>query len=434
MKENLPVVAIVGAGFGGLSAAKALKDAPVKVILLDRNNYHLFQPLLYQVATAGLSPNDIAYPVRSIFRKQRNLEFHMADVTSINFNLHRLQTATGPVDYDYLILSPGSETNYFGMQSVKRNGYSLKELPDAEAIRNHILRMVEQSTREEDGEKCNALRTFVIVGGGPTGVECAGAISELIRLVLQKDYPALDVSDIHVILLEMTDHLLNGFPNDLGRYAQETLVKKGVEVCCNNAVREYDGQKVLLKSGEVIPTNTLIWAAGVKGAELLNTLDIPLAKNGRVQVENTLQLPGQPDVFVIGDAAYLEENGVPLPMMAPVAIQQAKAAAKNISNRMAGRPLEQFQYKNPGMLATIGRNSAVAFVHGIKFHGLVAWFVWLSVHLVWLISFRNRLFVLTDWAWNYFLYESAVRLILPEKGPDPNIPIDRQRKAITLQV
>jgi NADH:ubiquinone reductase (H+-translocating) len=418
-KEARPKVVVVGAGFGGMNAVKQLSRAPVDVVMLDRRNYHLFQPLLYQVATAGLSPGDIAYPIRAVFRDQPNFVFRLAEVTDVDLQAHRLTTTIGPVHYDYLILAVGSETNFFGNQSLEQNAFELKDISDAEGIRNHLLRMFELSTFTEDPRLCQALRTFVIVGGGPTGVECAGAISELIRLVLTKDFPELDEGDVRVILLEMLDQILPGFPEGLSASALETLQRKQVEVRLGETVAEYDGSKVTLKSGEVIGTNTLIWAAGVRAAKISDQLGVKQARQSRVVVEPTLQLEGHPEVFVIGDAAYLEHEGSPMPMVAPVAIQQAKLAVKNISNIIEGRPLVTFVYKDPGSLATIGRNAAVARVGRLHFHGFFAWLVWLAVHLFWLIGFRNRLLVFINWAWDYLLYERAVRLITP--SPEKNM-------------
>lgn len=409
-----PVILVVGAGFGGLNAVKNLHDAAAEVLLIDRNNYHLFQPLLYQVATAGLSPSDIAYPVRSVFRRQQNFNFRMAEVESIDLPGHCLNTTTGPITYDYLILAYGGQTNHFGLESVERNGFSLKGLPDADAIRNHVLSMLELSTQENNPETCRALRTILVVGGGPTGVETAGALSELVRLALGKDFRRISFSDVRVLILEASDRLLVGFPEKLGLNAVETLKKKHVEVQFGAAVTDYDGEQVTLKSGERIPAKTLIWAAGVKAGSLGQNLGISLVKQARVPVADTLQLAGHPEVFVVGDAAYLEENGLALPMMAPVAIQQAKIAAQNVINLIDGKPLIKFKYKDPGSLATIGRNAAVARIGRFEFHGFLAWLVWLGVHLIWLIGFRNRLFVLINWAWQYFFYESAVRLILPQ--------------------
>jgi NADH dehydrogenase len=408
-----PVIIIVGAGFGGLNSAKTLRHAQADVIMVDRNNYHLFQPLLYQVATAGLSPSEIAYPVRAIFRRQSNFSFRMAEVQSIDLAGRQLNTSTGQMPYDYLILAFGGENNYFGLTSVERNGFSLKDLGDADAIRNHILEMLELSTQVSDENLRRALRTFIIVGGGPTGVESAGALSEMIRLALSKDFQRIKLDDVRVLLLEATDHLLPGFPEELGRNALETLEKKHVEVRLNALVVDYDGEKVALKVQEMFQARTLIWAAGVKAGFLAERLGAPLAKQSRIRVEPTLQLAGHPEVYVIGDAAYLEKDGQPLVMMAPMAIQEAKTAALNLLRSMHGTPLANFEYKDPGSLATIGRNAAVARIGRLKFHGFLAWLVWLIVHLVWLIGFRNRLLVLINWAWDYFLYERAVRLILP---------------------
>lgn len=416
-REDLkrPSVVIVGAGFGGINAAQLLRNEAVDITLVDRRNYHLFQPLLYQVATAGVAPSEIAYPIRAIFRRQRNFHFVMAEVENVDLDKRRLVTSSGPIRYDYLVLAVGGETNFFGMESVKKNGFELKDLDDAEGIRNHILSMFEQSTQADDPDISTALRTFVIVGGGPTGVECAGAVSELVRLVLSKDFPDIETGGVRVVLLEMMDQALPGFPKVLGEAARRTLQRKKVEVRLGETVADYDGQKVTLKSGEVIPANTLIWAAGVKAAGLIDNMGVSQARQGRVVVQPTLQLPGYPEVFVIGDAAYMEDDGSPLPMVAPVAIQQAKTVARNVRNLIIGRQLEDFDYRDPGSLATIGRNAAVASVKGFNFHGFIAWIIWLVVHLFWLIGFRNRLLVLINWAWDYFLYERAVRLITPSR-------------------
>lgn len=427
MIESQPVVAIIGAGFGGINAAKELRNDPVQVILIDKNNYHLFQPLLYQVATAGLAASEIAYPVRTIFRNQRNVKFRLTEMTGLDLGARQVLTTTGVIDYDYLILGVGGENNFFGLESVARHGIGLKDLDDAIAIRNHILRMFELSTQIEDQELCDALRTFVVVGGGPTGVECAGAVSELIRLVLVKDFPELKPGDVRVLLLEMTDKLLAGFPEELAEAAAEKLKSKHVELRFDATVANYDGFQVMLKSGEVIPAYTLIWAAGVRTVSVLDEAGLPQARQGRVAVEPALHVPGHPEVFVIGDAAYLEADGQPLPMVAPVAIQQGKLAARNIRRLLAGKPLEEFEYRDPGSLATIGRNAAVARVKNFKFSGFIAWLVWLAVHIVWLIGFRNRLLVLINWASDYIFYERAVRIITPDGVPsteDRPWPVD----------
>jgi NADH dehydrogenase len=405
-------VVIVGAGFGGLRAARALRRAPVNVVLVDRRNYHLFQPLLYQVATAGLEPEQIARPVRAILRRQRNFEFRLSDVTAVHLADRRLDTSSGPLAYDYLILSIGGETNFFGLAGIERHGYGLKDVPDALRIRHTVLRNFELAILEPDAERRRACLTFVVVGGGPTGVEMAGSLSELIRLVLARDYPRLNLNDTRVLLLEAADRLLAGMPPRLGKAAADRLWRKHVEVRFGATVADFDGQQVSLKSGEVIPARTLIWAAGVQAACVRLGLDgLATARLRRIVVEPTLQVSGHPEVFVIGDAAYLEHDGQPLPMMAPVAIQQAATAGANVIRLLSGRPLEPFRYRDPGSLATIGRNAAVAHIRGIQLTGFVAWVVWLVVHLIQLIGFRNKIVVLLSWAWDYFFYDRAARLI-----------------------
>jgi len=406
-----PTVVVVGAGFGGLRVARALRRAPVNVVLVDRNNYHLFQPLLYQVATAGLEPEEIAKPARAILRGQKNFDFRMVEVTRVDFAAKRLETSGGPIAYDFLVLAPGGETNFFGLESMQRHGLGLKDIPDAIEIRNHVLTCFEQAMLEPDAERRRALLTFIVVGGGPTGVEMAGALSELIRLVLVKDYPRLNIKDVRILLLEATDKLLAAMPERLREAAGKTLWRKYVEVRFGASVADYDGDRIRLKSGEVIPAKTVIWAAGVRASSLNATLGLPTGRQGRIPVEPTLQVTGHPEVFIIGDAAYREENGEPLPMVAPVAIQMGHSVARNIKRQLRGQPLEPFRYRDQGTLATIGRNAAVANVFGVQASGFIAWVMWLGIHIIQLIGFRNKLFVLINWAWDYFFYERAARLI-----------------------
>jgi len=408
---SLKRVVVVGAGFGGLRVARSFRHAPVQVVLLDRNNYHLFQPLLYQVATAGLEPEQIAKPVRAILRGQKNFDFRMVEVTAVDLAQRRLATSGGPIPYDFLVLAHGGETNFFGLDSMMKHGLGLKDIGDAVTLRNHVLTCFEQAMLETDPERRRARLTFIVVGGGPTGVEMAGALSELIRLVLVKDYPRLNIKDVRILLLEATDKLLASLPERLREAAGKTLWRKWIDVRFGATVADFDGEQIRLKSGEIIPAHTVIWAAGVRAAGLSARLGLPTARQGRITVEPTLQVQGHPDVYIIGDAAYREQNGEPLPMVAPVAIQMAETVARNIARTLRNKPLQEFHYHDQGTLATIGRNAAVAHVFGLQLSGFPAWVMWLVVHIIQLIGFRNKLFVLLNWAWDYFFYERAARLI-----------------------
>ena len=413
--QKLPHVVIVGAGFGGMEVARRLAKEPVQITLIDKHNYHLFQPLLYQVAIAGLVPSQIAYPVRTIFRKQRNLTFQMGEVTSINFNARYVKLEGSIIAYDYLVLGVGGQTNFFGLDSVEQHGFQLKDIESAIGLRNHLLKLFEEASREADAERRRALLTFVIVGGGPTGVETAGALAELISHVMVKDYPEMSLSDARVLLLEATEHLITAYPDELRKATRNLLEKKNVEVLVNTKLASYNGQRVTLGDGRQIPTHTLVWTAGVKAAEVVDHLGVEQAGAGRVRVESTLQLPQHPEVFVIGDAAYLENgNGKPLPMLSTVALQEGKVTAQNIQRILKGQSPEPFHYKDPGLLATIGRNAAVARIWGISFSGFIAWVIWVFLHIYRLIGFRNRVLVMVNWAWDYIFYENQVRLITKE--------------------
>jgi len=410
--KTLPHVIIVGAGFGGLEVAKRLAKAPVQITLIDKNNYHLFQPLLYQVAIAGLLPSQIAYPLRTIFRRQENLNFQMGEVTQVNFGAKYVKLNGSVIAYDILVLAMGGQTNFFGMDSLEQHSHQMKDIESAIKTRNHLLKMFERASQEVDIKKRRALLTFVVVGGGPTGVETAGALAELINLVMAKDYPRLNLDDVRVILLEATDHLMGSYPDGLRKSTFDLLRQKKVEILLNTTVKNFNGRKVTLGDGNHIEAHTVIWNAGVRASELADTIDVEKGNRNRIIVEPTLQLPRYPDVFVIGDAAYLEDaDSQPLPLLATVAQQQARHVAMNIRHMLHNNPLKEFKYKDPGLLATVGRNAAVARIWGISFSGLLAWLIWVALHIYRLIGFRNRLVVMLNWAWDYFFYDSQVRLI-----------------------
>jgi NADH dehydrogenase len=413
--STLPHVVIVGAGFGGMEAARRLARAPVRITLIDRQNYHLFQPLLYQVAIAGLVPSQIAYPVRTIFRRHKNLTFQMGAVTAIDFDQRFVKLDGSVMAYDYLILSVGGQTNFFRMESVEQSGFHLKDIDHAVATRNHLLEMFERASHEADSEKRQSLLTFLVVGGGPTGVETAGALAELIRHVISKDYPHMDLNEVRVLLLEAADHLMGAYPDGLRQATFDLLSRKHVEIMLSTKLLEYDGTQATLGDGTCIPSHTLIWTAGVRAAELAEQLGVDQAASGRLATAKTLQLPAHPEVFVIGDAAYfVDAAGQPLPMLATVAQQQARSAAGNIRRMLAGEAPQRFQYRDPGLLATIGRNAAVAHIWGLSFSGYVAWVIWVMLHIYRLIGFRSRILVLINWAWDYVFYESQIRLITRE--------------------
>lgn len=407
-----PRVVIVGAGFGGLYAALALAGKPIDVLLVDRYNYHLFQPLLYQVATAGLEPEEIAYPVRRVVRKAPNVEFRMALVTGVDLDGHEVQTDDGSIAYDYLILAAGSDSNFFGMEHLERNAYGLKDLQQAEQLRNHLLACFEKAAAMPPSLDREAVLTFVVGGGGPTGVELAGALSELVNLLLEHDFKGtLGRHEVRLIMVEGDADLLGTFHPVSRRAASRELRMKGIDVRVGQRVKDYDGRTVTLDNGVTVPSRTLMWAAGVRGARLAEAMGLSLARGSRLAVTPTLQLPDRPDVFVIGDLAYFEQNERPLPQLAPVAMQQAQLVAQNVVRQSLGIPLLRFRYRDKGTLATIGRNAAVAEFGPLRLRGFVAWLMWLMVHIVMLIGFRNRVVVLFDWAWNYFSYDRALRLI-----------------------
>jgi NADH dehydrogenase len=367
------------------------------------------------VAIAGLLPSQIAQPVRTIFRNQKNFTFQMGEVTDIDLKEKFVKLEGSAIAYDYLVISAGMRTNFFNFDTLEKHGLHLKDLESAIKIRNHLLSMFEYANHEADAEKRKAMLTFVIIGGGPTGVETAGMLSELISHVMKKDYPKLNLKEARVILVEAGSHLINPYPDELRQATKKLLEKKNVEIRLDTKMQDYNGQRVTFTDESTIETQTLIWTAGAKVVDLINALGVEQAHIGRVRVTPTMQLPQFPDTFVIGDASFLlDENNQPLPMLSTVAMQQGKHTAKNIRNLIAGKDLIPFHYKDPGLLATIGRNAAVARIFGISFSGFIAWVIWVFLHIYRLIGFRNRIIVLFNWAWDYIFYDNQVRLITKE--------------------
>jgi NADH dehydrogenase len=409
-----PRVVILGGGFGGLSAATALRDVAVDVLLIDRRNHHVFQPLLYQVATAALSPGDIASPIRWILRHQRNVEVWLATAVAIDTSRKLVRLADGEVSYDYLIVAAGAMHAYFGHDAWQAFAPGLKTLEDALEMRRRVLLAFEEAERERDPHAQRRLLTFVVVGGGPTGVELAGALAEISRHALASDFRQIDPESARVILIEGGPALLPSYPPELSAFARKALERLGVAVWTGSLVTNIEAGEVWV-GGEVIHAGTILWAAGVSASPLGASLGVPLDRAGRVLVQDDLTIPGHPDVSVAGDLAALKDAGGHwLPGVAQVAIQQAAHAARNIRRQTAGQPLTPFRYHNLGNLATIGRNTAVADLPYLKMKGYPAWLFWLFVHIFKLIGFRNRLSVMLQWAASYLTYQRSVRLITHE--------------------
>jgi NADH dehydrogenase len=418
--RNLPRVIIIGGGFGGLAAAKALASSKVRVTLIDRQNHHLFQPLLYQVATAALSPADIAEPLRHIVRNQENLEVLMSDVQKIEPTSKVVVTADGEYEYDYLIVAAGARHSYFGKPEWEQFAPGLKSLDDALEIRRRLLLAFELAEKTDDEALRRAALTFVVVGAGPTGVEMAGAIAEIARVTLVQDFRHIDSSQARVILLDATKRVLPVYTDDLSESARRQLQKIGVEVRLQAMVADINESGVSLKDGDFLPARTVIWAAGNAAAPLGASLGVPLDRQGRVIVNSDLTVPGYPEIQVIGDMAHFaQEGGTALPGLSPVAMQQGKHAARNIRSQIGGGWTSRFSYFDKGTMATIGRHAAVVDMNGIRFSGLLAWLAWLFVHLIFLISFRNKLMVFLNWAYIYLTFGRHARLITGRDGPAP---------------
>ena len=415
---SVPHVVILGGGFGGLSAAKHFRGQPVRVTLLDRRNHHLFQPLLYQVATATLSPGDIAAPIRWVLRRQRNVRVLLGEAQAIDATARRVVLTDGAVlDYDYLIVATGASHAYFGHPEWARYAPGLKTLEDALEIRRRVLLAFEHAERESDAERQRRLLTFVIVGGSPTGVELAGTMAEIARRTLRHDFRAIDTSRARIVLVEAGETLLPAFPGKLRAAARDALQRLGVEVRERTTVTDISAEGARL-GGEHIAAGTVIWAAGVAASAVVASVGAPIDRAGRVMVNPDLSIPGHPDAFVVGDAAaFLHQTGKPLPGVAQVAMQGAARAARNVVRLIENQPTRAFEYRDKGSMAIVGRGSAIADFGWTAFSGLVAWFAWLFIHIFMLIGFRSRLAVLLQWAIAYITFQRSVRLITYDVEP-----------------
>jgi NADH:ubiquinone reductase (H+-translocating) len=422
MPTTRPRVIVVGAGFGGLNAAKALAGADVDVLVIDQHNFHTFQPLLYQVATAGLDAGDIAYQVRGIFRRQRNVRFLMGRVTAVDWGAHEVALASGVrLGFEYLVVAAGGVYHDFGTPGVFEHGFVLKSLHEAVALRSHMLRQFELAAADPEHVDRGGL-TFVIVGAGPTGVEMAGAMVELFDRVLPSDYPELDLGRARVVLLEMTEHVLAPYGERSRRYAERVLRRRGVDVRLGGAVAEVRRDHVVLADGTRLDTHTLIWAAGIRAHPLAEALGVPLARASRVALQSDLSLPDHPEAFVVGDMAGTTGDSATLyPQVAQVAIQQGRHAAATIVRRLRGEPGTPFRYADRGQMAIIGRSAGVAELSrrlgGFRFTGFLGWLAWLFIHLIYLPGHQNRVNAFTTWTVNFFTFERHARLILDEETP-----------------
>ncbi|WP_462253155.1 NAD(P)/FAD-dependent oxidoreductase [Ekhidna sp.] len=412
-ESDLPRIVIVGGGFGGLNLAKSLKHVKAQVVLLDKNNFHTFQPLLYQVATAGLEPDSIAGPLRKSFEGNPNYYFRMVKVTGVDPKKNEVITSIGNLTYDYLVLANGSVTNYFNKKDFRPKVLPLKRIVHALDVRSHILQNFEQAVMTKDEKELEKMMNIVVVGGGPTGVEVSGALAELKRYILPKDYPDLDFSKMKIHLIEGSERLLNGMSDFAGKEALSYIQKMGIDVQLNTFVEDYDGDTVTLNSG-TIETATVVWSAGVRG-NVVDGLDESSVTRSRILVDEFNKVKGTDNVFAVGDVAMMQTDKFPNghPMVAPVAMQQGRHLAKNLKNLINGQSPQEFKYFDKGSMATIGKNKAVVDMpNGMKFKGFFAWIIWMFVHIMYLIGFRNKLITLNNWIWSYLTYDKGTRLII----------------------
>jgi NADH dehydrogenase len=425
-KTDKPRIVIIGGGFAGIEIAKTIKNQNAQLVLLDRHNYHTFIPLLYQVATAGLEPDSIAEPLRKIIEDHKDFYFRLAKVNLIVPEKNLLQTEIGELQYDYLVIATGSKTNYFGNEKMYNKAFPLKQIPQALDLRSHILQNFEKAVLSNDNEEIKKLMNIVIVGGGATGVEMAGAFGELKNHVLPKDYSELDFSMMSINLVEGLPQLLTGMSAHASRKALKFIKKFGVNVHLNSKVESFDGENVIFNDGRQIKTGTFIWAAGVKG-NVIDGLKESSVEKSRVLVDNFNKVIGYDNIFAVGDLAQMKSKKYPYghPMLAPVALQQGKHLAKNLIRLFAGKEMIPFKYFDKGLMATIGRKKAVVDLPGgIKFSGFFAWIVWMFIHILYLVGFRNKMIVFSNWVWNYFTYDRGIRLIIR--------PFDIEKKTVEV--
>lgn len=412
--NNDPKIVIIGAGFGGIAIAKAFKNKKVNVLLIDKHNYHNFQPLMYQVATGGLEPDSIAYPVRRIFRKNENIAFRMAEVTSLEQNKNQLLTSIGPVSYDFLVIATGSQNNFFDFEPVKDKLLTLKSIPDALNMRSFIFQNLEKALANTEGEPLEEIMNIAIIGGGPAGIELAGALAEMKRYVLPKDFPDLDLSKMSINLYEAESKLLSAMSEQASAKSLEYLQNLGVQVHLKTLVKGYDGSTIILADGTSFLTKTVIWTAGVKGAPIEGLANENMLHGNRISVDEFNRVLNTTNVFAIGDvAAHIDsKNPKGLPMLAPVAQRQGEQLARNILNLINNQPLQPFVYHDKGVMATVGRKKAVVDLPKWKFHGTFAWIVWMLIHIMSLVGYRNKVVAFMDWMSNYFTYDRPLGLII----------------------
>lgn len=410
-------IVIVGGGFGGLQLARKLLKLDYQIVLIDKNNYHQFQPLFYQVATAGLEPSTISFPFRKIFQKNKNIHIRVAEVKAIRSADNQLDTTIGVIDYHYLVIAIGADTNFFGNQKMMELAYPMKSVSEALALRNTILQNYEDALSESDREKRKQLMNVVVVGGGATGVEVAGTLAEMRKSILPKDYPELDFKMMQVYLLEGSPKVLNVMSENASQKAEMYLRELGVNVFTNSRVKDYDGENVFLENGKEIPTKTLVWAAGVTGNKIQGLNPDVVTPTNRIKVNRNNRVEGYQNVFAIGDIAMMTEEKYPKghPQVAQVAIQQAVVLSKHFKNLLENKSSADFSYKDLGSMATIGRNKAVADLPNIKFAGFFAWLIWMFIHLMSLVGGKNRLFAFINWAWSYVTFDQSLRLIIKPK-------------------